>query len=107
MTADTDNLVLEHLRRIRGQLDRIEQDVGDMKPRMSAVSRHLGENQLAFATQRTRLDRFDWRLGRIERRLDLVAVEQAMALSADRRFASMASGQVGASSFNPSGAEAL
>ena len=71
MTSETDNLVLEPLRRIRASQERIELDVTDMKVRLSSLERHMGEFQVQMATTNTRMDRFDERMSRIERRLDL------------------------------------
>ncbi len=72
MTEETENLVLEMLRKMRGTLDRIEHDVSDLKNRMSSVEHLLGQHQMQFAAVNIRLDRLDERFGRIERRLELV-----------------------------------
>jgi archaellum component FlaC len=74
MTEETENLVLELLRKTRASQERMEQDIGDLKARMSAVENLLGQQQIQFAALNGRMNRFDERLGRIERRLDLVAV---------------------------------
>ena len=37
MTEQIDSLVLEHLRHIRGRVDQIADDVGDLKQRMSGL----------------------------------------------------------------------
>ena len=70
--SEGDNIVLEHLRRIRASQDRVEAVMGDLKLRMSAVEQHLGQVQLQIAGLNTRMDHFDERLSRIERRLELV-----------------------------------
>ena len=72
--SEGDNIVLEHLRRIRASQDRVEAVMGDVKLRISAVEQHLGQVQLQIAGLNTRMDRFDERLTRIERRLELVDV---------------------------------
>jgi hypothetical protein len=72
MTAETENMVLEMLRRIRASQERTELDVADMKVRMSALEQHQGQLLTLLGTLNQRMDRFDERLGRIERRLDLV-----------------------------------
>jgi hypothetical protein len=80
MTAETENMVLEMLRRIRASQERTELDVMDMKARMSTLEQHEGQQVLTLqgqvvtllGTLNQRLDRFDERLGRIERRLDVV-----------------------------------
>jgi hypothetical protein len=79
MTEETENMVLELLRRIRASQERTELDVGDMKVRMSALEQREGQvltlqGQVVtlLGTLNQRMDRFDERLGRIERRLDPV-----------------------------------
>jgi predicted nucleic acid-binding Zn-ribbon protein len=74
MTEATENLVLELLRKIRASQERMEQDVADLKARISSVEIVLGQQQIQLAALNGRMDRFDERLGRIERRLDLVNV---------------------------------
>jgi polyhydroxyalkanoate synthesis regulator phasin len=74
MTEETENLVLELLRKVRASQERMEQDVADLKVRMSTVENMLGQQQIQLAALNGRLDRLDERLGRIERRLDLVEV---------------------------------
>jgi hypothetical protein len=65
MTDETANLILEHMRYIRARVDAIFMDVEDLKVRMTA-------NEMQVAAMGRRLDRMDERLGRIERRLELV-----------------------------------
>jgi len=60
---DTDTIILEHLRAIRGTLDRIAEDMREVKVR-------LGFLETQYASLSNRLDRMDERVGRIERRLD-------------------------------------
>jgi prefoldin subunit 5 len=72
MTEEATNLVLEHLRKIRESQETMQQDIHDLKLRMSATERHVGEIQVQIGGLNGRLDRVDERLGRIERRLDLV-----------------------------------
>ena len=74
MTEETESIVLEILRKVRASQERMEQDIAELKIRMSAVENLLGQQQIQLATLNGRLDRFDERLGRIERRLDLVNV---------------------------------
>ena len=74
MTEQTENMILEMLRRIGGGMDRLEADIGDMKLRLSAVETHLGQMQIQNAGINSRLDRMDERISRIERRLELVEV---------------------------------
>lgn len=78
-TAKMESLVLEHLRYMRGPLDRIEADVRDEKLRASSVEDQLVNVHRAvagihvdIAVQHQRIDRIDDRLAKIEKRLDLV-----------------------------------
>ncbi len=65
MADDPDNLVLVILRRMDAKLDRVIEDVQNLKMRMTHVEEGLaGVNR--------RIDRVEQRLDRIERRLDLV-----------------------------------
>ena len=65
MTNETDNLVLEHLRAIRETMDRMSDDVRDLKVRVTGV-------ETGVATLNNRMDRMEVRLERIEKRLELV-----------------------------------
>ena len=65
--AETDNIVLEHLRHIRTTVDGLRDDMREMKSRMGIL-----ENQ--YASLSTRIDRLDARVERIERRLELADV---------------------------------
>jgi chromosome segregation ATPase len=62
-----ESLVLEHLRAIREILDRHTEDLREIKSR-------LGILEQQYASLSTRLDRMDERVGRIEKRLELVEV---------------------------------
>ena len=78
MADDVDNIVIEHLRAIRGQLGRVEDRVTDLGQRMTGLERvvassgtslaHQGD---AGALQNQRIDGLAARLDRIERRLEL------------------------------------
>lgn len=72
MTQEVENLVLEHLRAMRHSLRRLELDVSDIKIRVSATERHLGEQQLQMSAINICLDHLDERVSRIEKRLELV-----------------------------------
>ena len=62
--AEPDSLVLVYLRRIDEKVDRLMDDVRDLKVRITGVEENLaGVNR--------RLDRLEVRVDRIERRLDL------------------------------------
>ncbi|HEY0291311.1 MAG TPA: hypothetical protein VGC51_03085 [Hansschlegelia sp.] len=64
MADEPDNLILVYLRRLDGKMDRLIDDVTDLKVRVTAVEEGL-------AGVHRRLDRLDTRVDRIERRLDL------------------------------------
>jgi hypothetical protein len=70
--AETDNLVLEHLRHIRGQLDRMESDIGEIKARVGRLEADIAQVHVTLAEHSLRFDRLDGRVTRIEKRLDLV-----------------------------------
>ena len=62
--TETENIVLEHLGHIRRGVDDLREDVKEVKSRLGIL-----ENQ--YASQSSRLDRLDMRVGRIEERLEL------------------------------------
>jgi hypothetical protein len=76
MTAETENLVLEHLRHIRADIDGLRLDVRDVKHRLTALEITTANFAAAeaghYAATAARADRTDERLDRIERRLDLI-----------------------------------
>ena len=68
---ESDNLILEHLRAIRGTLDRHSDDLREIKERLGILETGVGNLGAQYASLSTRLDRMDERVARIERRLDL------------------------------------
>jgi hypothetical protein len=72
MAEETDNLILEMLRRVRASQERTELDIADLKGRLSALEQVTGQILVLLGTMAQRMDRFDERLARIERRLDLI-----------------------------------
>ena len=72
MTADVENLILEHLRRFDRRLDSISSDLNDLKLRTTAIEQGLALVNQGLALVNQRIDRVEERLSRIERRLDLV-----------------------------------
>ena len=62
--SEPENLVLRYLRQIDQKVDRLSEDMRDVKVRMSSMEQNM------TVVQR-RLDRVDDRLDRIERRLEL------------------------------------
>jgi hypothetical protein len=71
VTEQVENLILEHLRHIRGRVDQLAEDMSTMKLRMSSLETQVaglhGDNAIAHQ----RMDRIEARLDRIERRLEL------------------------------------
>lgn len=63
--ADVENLVLEHLRHIRGAVDDLRVDMREVKSRLGILGAQ-------YASLSNRLDRIGERVERIERRLDLI-----------------------------------
>ncbi len=79
ITDSVENLIVEHLRHIRSRVDRILEDMSDLKHRMSSlisamvlVKREVSSGDETDARQQVTLDRLLDRLERIERRLDLI-----------------------------------
>lgn len=60
-----DNLAPEYLRAISGTVERLADDMQEVKGRIGILEQQ-------YASISTRLDRFDERVNRIEKRLDLV-----------------------------------
>lgn len=81
MDTEPDNLTLRYLRRIDEKLDRVADDVTDLKGRVSALETGLNgirRDLVALSESDARLqvaiDRQGDRLERIERRLDIASV---------------------------------
>ena len=72
MSDEPENLVLVLLRRIDIKLDRVVEDIADLKRRVTSLEGQVALLHGDFASQSLRLDRIEQRLDRIERRLDLV-----------------------------------
>ena len=79
MTDNVENSIIEHLKPIRGRVDRIAEDMTDVKLRLSSlesamvhVKRELTSGDETDARQQVSLDRLADRIERIERRLDLI-----------------------------------
>lgn len=78
MSENSQNLVLEHLRHIRGRVDLIADDMKEVKLRLSSldnslslVRREIIVGDETGARQQASIDRIMERLERIENRLDL------------------------------------
>lgn len=75
---NTENLMLEHLKRFQAGQDRIERKledltrrVGNLETGQAVIIQHLGTLAAADAQQQVSIDGLNARLDRIERRLDL------------------------------------
>lgn len=78
MAENVENLILEHLRHIRGRVDQIAEDMNDLKHRMSGlettmvlVKREVASGDETDARQQVSLDKIVERIQRIEKRLEL------------------------------------
>ena len=76
--AETENLMLEHLKRFQATLDRVERKIGEVTGRVAnlesgqaSIIQHLGHLAAADAAQQLSTDHLAERLDRIERRLEL------------------------------------
>jgi hypothetical protein len=67
MANEPDNILLEYMRRFDAKLDRVIEDLRDLKARVTGVEEGL-------TGVHRRMDRFEARLDRIEKRLDLTDV---------------------------------
>lgn len=78
MTNETENLVVEILRRLQGDMAELKSGQQDMRHRLSLIEtrlagmeRNLADQYAGYAGQSVRIDRLEERLGRLERRLEL------------------------------------
>jgi hypothetical protein len=71
MTEQTETLVLEHLRAIRSDLADIKDRVTGLEVAVSAMGQQLGALTTAVYSGHSRMDDFERRLSRVERRLEL------------------------------------
>jgi predicted nuclease with TOPRIM domain len=72
MADEPDNLTLRMLRQVDAKLDTILDRLHDLTARTSSVEDQLVGLRTDFVRLEHRVDRFDKRLARIERRLDLI-----------------------------------
>jgi hypothetical protein len=75
MSDQPENLTLVYLRRLDAKMDRLIEDAGDLKRRLTALEIQVGQftggEATHYANTMLRLDGLETRLDRIERRLDL------------------------------------
>ena len=72
MSGEPENLVLRAFREQREILNRINATMDDMREDMREVKARPSSLEMRTATVHNRMDRFDERLARVERRLELV-----------------------------------
>lgn len=71
MKTEAEKLALEHLCAIRADMATLQEDVRDLRQRVSSIERHLANIQSDVANIHRRLDHHGDRLACIERRLEL------------------------------------
>jgi predicted nucleic acid-binding Zn-ribbon protein len=71
MAEEPTSIVLEHLRRIDRKVDKIGDDVMELKTRMIALDGHMASFHLQVSGHSSEIERINQRLDRIERRLEL------------------------------------
>jgi hypothetical protein len=77
MAAETDNIVLEHLRHIRSKVDQIDQRSGLVELRLSAVESHMIGLIRADADHHGNITLLKRRVERLERHLELGSPPQS------------------------------
>jgi hypothetical protein len=76
MTKSTENLILEHLRAIRGVLGDHGERLNRIELRLSAIEQTLGSLYALSGSDRERLEALTRRVERIEHRLELRDTDQ-------------------------------
>jgi hypothetical protein len=71
MTAETESMILEYLRRMREDMSGMMDDIHVITDRFGHVERAPGNLAMPYASMSTRMDRTNLHIERIERRLDL------------------------------------
>jgi len=71
MADEPDNLIVRYLRRLDEKVDRLLDDMREVKQRLSSVEVSVAHLHGDFAAQSGRIDRLENRLDRIEHRLNL------------------------------------
>ena len=72
MTAETENLVLEHLRAMRSDIARIKDDIQTMRVEMVALRQQVSSLLTIQEHDHVEIASIKVRLDRIEKRLELV-----------------------------------
>lgn len=71
MTNETENLILEHLKRFQSQMTRFEDTLDTVRSDMRAMKQHMAAFMASEASQDEEIAAIKVHLERIERRLDL------------------------------------
>jgi hypothetical protein len=71
MTVETENLMIEILKRIQADISGLLFDMVDLEHRVSMIERNTADIAMSYAGQSLRFDRLEERLDRIDRRLEL------------------------------------
>jgi len=74
VTEEPENLILVYLRRLDTKIDRLADDMREVKSRLGMLETQYANLSNQYASLSNRLDRLDGRVARIERRLDLAEV---------------------------------
>ena len=77
--ATHESVILEHLRHIRGKVDRLSDDMVEVKRRLSNIEIAQGHLQSQMGQLNQRMDGIDVRVDRIEQRLDMVEAPKPVA----------------------------
>ncbi len=75
MTEETENVVLEILKRIQTDMSDMRDDISELKMRATALDEHMGGLIIQVSGNNNRLDRMDERLKRVDRHLELSDVK--------------------------------
>lgn len=71
MTENVSNLILEHLKALRGDTAAIRENLFTLTQRVSSIETQVANLHADMALVHRRIDTLDERVGRIETRLDL------------------------------------
>lgn len=71
MSEGPDNLILVYLRRLDEKVDRVLDELRELKVRVGFMEQQVAGLHGQYASLASRIDRVETRLERIERRLDL------------------------------------
>ena len=75
MSDEPENLILVYLHRIDQKIDRLSDDIGDLRQRVTSLDEQAARIRGDMVAMSSRIDGIRQRLDRIERRFDLVGSE--------------------------------